>query len=191
MDQDGRSKLYDFFAQEGKRFQSYVRGRIESIGDMDAEDIVAEVMLKMCVKADASSPVENLAAYVYRALHNKAVDYRRKSGRTLSLESCMDEEGELRFLDCISDFNAGVSGEVGRKELMRRLSDAISSLEPRQRAVFVATEMKGMSFRELSSQWHEPIGTLLSRKSRAVKALQQMLKDFKAEVDFKGDYEDG
>ena len=61
---------------------------------------------------------------------------------------------------------------------MQRLGQAIGRLEPRQRAVFIATELNGMSFRVLSEQWHEPLGTLLSRKSRAVKALRGMLKDF-------------
>jgi DNA-directed RNA polymerase specialized sigma24 family protein len=62
---------------------------------------------------------------------------------------------------------------------MRRLSQAISALEPKQQAVFIATEMQGISFKSLSEQWNEPMGTLLSRKFRAVKTLQEMLQDFK------------
>jgi len=64
-----------------------------------------------------------------------------------------------------------------RVERMHRLTDAIGKLEPRQRAVLIATELKGKSFRELAEEWNEPIGTLLSRKSRAVKALRQMLEE--------------
>jgi len=179
MDKDGTGKLFDFFAAKSKNLKSYVHRKIQSISDMDAEDIVGEVMLNLFIKADITGRVENLAAYVYRSLHNKIVDYQRSNSRTMSLSSCMDEDGEIPLLELLSDGTENVSGEVERKEFMRRLSQAISKLEPRQRAVFIATEMKGMSFRELSEQWNEPIGTLLSRKCRAVKALQEMLKDLR------------
>lgn len=60
---------------------------------------------------------------------------------------------------------------------MRRFGVALDVLDPKQRAVFLATELDGKSFKELSALWDEPIGTLLSRKSRAVKALKKMLND--------------
>ena len=60
---------------------------------------------------------------------------------------------------------------------LQKLTEAIGKLEPKQRAILVATELKGKTFRELSEAWDEPIGTLLSRKSRAVKALRQMLTE--------------
>jgi DNA-directed RNA polymerase specialized sigma24 family protein len=44
----------------------------------------------------------------------------------------------------------------------------------------IATELKGKSFRDLSEEWGEPIGTLLSRKSRAVKTLKKLLEDAEA-----------
>jgi DNA-directed RNA polymerase specialized sigma24 family protein len=50
-------------------------------------------------------------------------------------------------------------------------------LEPKQRAVWIATEIEGYTFKELAAKWEEPIGTLLSRKSRATKILRKLLKD--------------
>ena len=179
MDREGKGRLFEFFAEENQKFKSYVRRKIRSISEMDAEDIVEEVMMNMFARSDGWAHVENLTAYIYRSLHNRIVDYSRQSFRTVSLQSFLDEDGELPFIDLLADNTANVYSEAERREFMRRLAKAVSSLDPKQGAVFVATEMKGRTFRELSEEWGEPIGTLLSRKCRAVKALQNMLEDFK------------
>lgn len=179
MDQKAKNRLFDYFAAENRKLTGYVKKRISDIGDMDAEDIVGDVMLNLFKRADASLSIENLGAYVYRALRNKIIDHHRNSCRTVSLQNCLDENGEFKFIELLMDETASVSGAAERKEFMRRLSEAVSALEPKQQAVFIATEMHGISFKALSAQWNEPVGTLLSRKFRAVKTLQKMLKDYK------------
>jgi RNA polymerase sigma factor (sigma-70 family) len=172
---DGKNRLFDFFAREGRKLRSYAKSRLRSFGEMDAEDIVEEVMLSVIQKADITSVAENLAAYVYRSIRNRVIDHIRKNSRTESL-AAEDEGGQV--LDMLVS-SASVGGEAERHETLQRIGQAIGRLEPRQRAVFVATEIRGMSFRELSAKWNEPVGTLLSRKSRAVKALREMLWDLK------------
>jgi RNA polymerase sigma factor (sigma-70 family) len=178
-EKDGKSGLFDFFAKEGRKLKSYVRRRLRTYSEMDAEDIVEEVMLGVIQKADLTSYAENLAAYVYRSLRNRIIDHKRRISRTASIRGFINDDVDTPLLDLIADDGKSVSSEVERKELIRRLGEAIGKLEPKQRAVFIATEMEGISFRELSEQWNEPIGTLLSRKSRAVRTLREMLKDLK------------
>jgi len=57
------------------------------------------------------------------------------------------------------------------------MAQALSLLSTAERAVWLAVEMEGFSFRELAEMWNEPIGTLLSRKSRATKNLQRILAE--------------
>ena len=57
--------------------------------------------------------------------------------------------------------------------------NAIDSLSSHERAVWIATELEGATYAELASQWNEPIGTLLSRKSRATKKLQALLQEYR------------
>lgn len=178
MAKDGKNRIFSFFAAENRRFLSYVRRKLDDISQMDAEDIVEEVMLALIGKSEDEQEVTNLAAYIYRSLNNRIVDYQRAKARTVSLQRFTDEEEENSLLDLVADDSVNVLGEVEKKELLHRLAEAISRLEPRQRAVLIATEMEGKTFRELSEMWNEPIGTLLSRKSRAVKALKEMLADF-------------
>lgn len=174
---DRDRRIFDFFAAQRDRFIGYVQKRVRSIDDMDAEDIVEEVMLSIFDRADVLGQVENLAAYVYRSIHNQIIDFQRQNLRTVSLQSLVDEDDETLLIELLSDSSASVNSEVERREFMSRLGEAIDRLEPRQRAIFIATEVEGRAFRELSEEWREPIGTLLSRKSRSVKALQEMLRD--------------
>jgi RNA polymerase sigma factor (sigma-70 family) len=82
----------------------------------------------------------------------------------------------------LADERAEVPGVVEGQDLRQRLFAAIDRLPEPQRAVFLATELEGSSFRELAERWDVPIGTLLARKHRAVKALRAALTHLREEV---------
>ncbi len=174
MDRNEKSRWYAFFTSDGEKLVRFVKSRVRQIGHMDAEDIVADVMLNVVSRLDTAGPVENITAYVYRSIRNKIADYERSRARVVHLEDLADENGELPLLSMLSTSDLH---PMERQEDLQRLTDAIDRLEPRQRAVLIATELRGKTFRELAEEWDEPIGTLLSRKSRAVKTLKHMLKN--------------
>ena len=176
MEQGENNKWYAFFTRDGEKLVRFVKSQTVRISQMDAEDIVADVMLNLVSHLETNGPVENIAAYAYRAVRNKIVDYERKKAKVTSLDGMADEDGELPLLSLIAAENEEPFAQQERAERMHRLTDAIGKLEPRQRAILIATELKGKSFRDLAEEWGEPIGTLLSRKSRAVKALRKQLE---------------
>ena len=182
MEQADRDRWYAFFTRDGENLVRFVRRHAHRISEMDAEDIVADVMLSLVSRFETNGPVENIAGYVYRAIRNRMVDYERKNAKTTSLDGMASEDGEFSFLETLAADNEEPFAEEERIARMHRLTEAIGKLEPRQRAILIATELKGKSFRELSQDWGEPIGTLLSRKSRAVKTLRQLLE--KPETEF-------
>jgi len=157
------SKFSEFFQGEYSRLVRFVRRLIDDAADRDAEDIVQEVMLSIFEKADVTIPIENLAAYVYRSLRNKVIDLFRKKEDVLSLS------------DVISAARCDTEREVERNELMEFVFQAVDSLPDEQRAVLIATEFEGWSFRELSEEWEIPIGTLLARKSRGLQHIRKKL----------------
>ena len=63
-----------------------------------------------------------------------------------------------------------------RARLFDELIEAIESLPEPQRAVFVAHEIDGRSFREMAEQSGESVNTLLSRKHSAVQFLRKRLQ---------------
>ena len=156
-------KLAELFNTEYGRMVRFVRSQIDDAAERDAEDVVQDVMLNLFEHSDFIAPIENLTAYVFQSLRNRIIDLLRKRRKINSLS------------DVIHDVQQDILYEVEKREIMDRIFFAMESLDESSRAVVVATELEGFTFQELSDQWNVPIGTLLARKSRALKKLRAKL----------------
>ncbi len=164
-----RSRLSQFLAAEWRHLVLSVRSWLADTAERDAEDVVQDVALRLLETTGLSEPVRDLSAYVYRALRNRVVDlYRRR--RPAAAQPLPEELPDARAW----------APDAGQ-ELRQGLFAAIDRLPEAQRAVFLATELEGSSYRELSEKWGVPIGTLLARKHRAVKALRVWLAHLQPE----------
>jgi RNA polymerase sigma factor (sigma-70 family) len=174
MDSAKRSRS-DFFSRERKRLVGYVRTLIDDASDRDGEDIVQDVALGIFDKGDIAAPIENFSAYVYQALRNRVVDYFRRRKTTASLDDELPDQPGLVLADVLSDLTKDASEALTRDEVAHDLDEAIGLLDEKYRSIFVATEIEGCTFQELSVEWGVPIGTLLARKSRAMKKIKESL----------------
>lgn len=157
------AKIQEFFRTEYSRWVRFVRRLIDDAADRDAEDIVQDVMLGIFDKADITVPIENLSAYIYRALRNRVTDMFRRKKDLASLAELVYESVE------------DAANALEQKELRETVVKAIDNLSDEQRAIVIATEFEDRSFRELSEEWEIPIGTLLARKSRALQKIRSEL----------------
>ncbi|NTV74284.1 MAG: sigma-70 family RNA polymerase sigma factor [Holophaga sp.] len=176
---EGKTHLAGVFEREKARFLGFVRRQLDGFSDMDAEDILADVTYRMFSRADLVEEVENLTAYIYRALANRIADHRRKDRPVVSLDH--GGEGDWTSPPALQPEHDGPDPEqvYHQAQLREQLRVAIGRLGPRERQVWVAIEIDGRSFRELAQAWDEPIGTLLSRKSRATAKLRELLSDYR------------
>jgi RNA polymerase sigma factor (sigma-70 family) len=174
----GKQKLGELFVREKSRFLSFVRLRLFDLSGMDAEDILSEVTYNLLRRADVIGEVENLSAYVYRSLANRVTDHQRQS---VPLVPAIDvpDPAQPAVPVLPPDSRPRPDQSLQQAELRDSLYRAIDTLNPAERAVWIATEIDERSFRELSEDWDEPIGTLLSRKSRATEKLRQQLSEYK------------
>ena len=154
----------DAFAEGFMRFKRYLRGSFSSLSEYDAEDIVQQVAVSMlCHNTDG---IGSATAYIYATLRNAAVSHFRRQKHEAPLEVApqgVSDTPEKAVLDA---------------ELSDELTAALMMLDEKSRFVFVETALHGKSYREISEQTGEPIGTLLSRRSRAAKKLSVILKDY-------------
>jgi RNA polymerase sigma factor (sigma-70 family) len=157
-----RSRLRDFFESEYHKLAGFVRSQIADAGDRDSADIIQDVAFNLFENADITGPVENLAGYVYQAIRNRVVDYLRRRRR--------HEEFDENHPNVLP-----LTGKESDIELRWDLLQVMDELDEKSRAIVVATELEGVTFEELAEQWDEPVGTLLSRKSRAMKKLRTSL----------------
>jgi RNA polymerase sigma factor (sigma-70 family) len=179
--QSEKKRLLDFFQTEYRKLLGYVRRRIDIMASGDAEDFVHDVAVNIFNRADIGLPIEHLSAYVYQALQNRITDYFRRRRRMESLETieaeALDETPgvPLDFLGQASD------RRIRQMESAHDLSQLMGGLNENERKLIWATEIQGRTFQDLSRDWNVSVGTLLSRKSRALSKLRKQLVELKIE----------
>jgi RNA polymerase sigma factor (sigma-70 family) len=73
--------------------------------------------------------------------------------------------------------DAGPEAAYIRSWLLDEIDSALDDLPEEQREVFVAHELMGYSFNDISAQTGVSVNTLLSRKHYAVRELRRRLRD--------------
>jgi RNA polymerase sigma factor (sigma-70 family) len=86
-----------------------------------------------------------------------------------------DEDSRL-LEDLLPSNDAGPEAAYARTVLLDELEAAIDELPEEQREVFIAHELEGRSFKELSAETGVSVNTLLSRKHYAVLHLRRRLQ---------------
>ena len=169
--------MREFFAREYHRLVAFVRSRIADAADSDPYDIVQDVAFGIFDAADIAAPIENASAYVYRALRNRIIDRIRRRRPTQSLDASLGADGDsLTYGETVASTLPGALEQIEAGERRAALRDALRHLDERSRAVVIATEFEDRSFKDLAREWGEPVGTLLSRKSRALKTMLKYLE---------------
>jgi len=173
--EEASNRLAVVFQREKSRLLGYVRQRVSEYSGHDAEDILADVFYNLLRRADIVAEVENLTAYIYRSLANRITDFRRGSQIHMSLDYAPPWSEDRPVSPDPEHPGPTPEQSYLQQELRDQLFDAIGQLKPKERAVWIATEIDGRSYQDLSEAWDEPIGTLLSRKSRATARLRLIL----------------
>lgn len=177
-----RKKAADFFKTEHQKLAGYVRKRIDDAADRDSEDVIQDVFLNLFNLPDVTIPVENLAAYVYRSIRNRIIDIMRKKKESVPLDDVLNDSDV--YLNNTGFREDDVYLEMEYNETRDALFSAIDSLNDEYREIIIMTEFEGRSFKDISLEKQVPVGTLLSRKSRAMKILQEKLLSIKENNDY-------
>jgi RNA polymerase sigma factor (sigma-70 family) len=139
----------------------------------EAEDILQDVWLEFYAATDA---VEQAGAWLFRVARNRIIDRARKKKEEPLPAADDDEDGRSWLEANLPDPAAGPEAAYARSVLLGSIQDALQTLPPEQRDVFVAHEIEGLSFAEMSARWRVPQNTLLARKRYAVLALRARLQ---------------
>jgi DNA-directed RNA polymerase specialized sigma24 family protein len=103
--------------------------------------------------------------------------FRKKKPENFTDAATEDEEGVLLHIeDLLPAPEDGPEALYLRSVLLDEMELAIAELPDEQREVFVAHELDGRSFKELSVESGTNINTLLSRKRYAVLHLRERLQ---------------
>ena len=169
-------QISDIVAGERARLRNFIRRRVPD--PSDAEDIVQEVFYELVDANRLLMPIEHVTGWLFRVARNRITDlFRKKRPIAFSDAAVEDESGELLQLeDLLPSPDAGPEALYFRSVLLDELEFALAELPRDQREVFIAHELEGRSFKELSAESGVNVNTLLARKRYAVLHLRERLQ---------------
>jgi len=178
-------RITEVIEEEQPRLRNFIRRRVPN--ESDVEDLLQEVFYELVAANRLLMPIEYVTGWLFRVARNRITDlFRKKKPENFTDASAMDEDGELlQIEDLLPSPDAGPDALYVRSVLLEELELALSELPREQREVFVAHELEGRSFKELSAESGVNVNTLLARKRYAVLHLRERLQKLHDEFDRK------
>ena len=173
-------QISEIVAEERSRLRNFIRRRVPDPSDV--EDIVQEVFYELVEANRLLMPINHVTGWLFQVARNRITDlFRKKKPAALNdaaHNESGDDEGELlQILDLLPSPDAGPEAVYIRNLFLDELELALDELPHEQREVFVAHELEGRSFKELSAETGISVNTLLSRKRYAVLHLRERLQN--------------
>jgi RNA polymerase sigma-70 factor (ECF subfamily) len=140
----------------------------------EAEDLVQETYAKALKGFRSFQPGTNFRAWIYQILRNTFLTSRTglKSTATVPLES----ESDPQILPATNDTPESVLLQRSDQQLVQ---DALGRLPVPYREVLLLCEFEEMSYQEISATLAIPMGTVMSRLSRARRALRDTVQELR------------
>jgi RNA polymerase sigma factor (sigma-70 family) len=167
-------------AAQGPRLRAFVRRQIADLSEV--EDIVQDTFVELVSAYRFMEPIEHLAAWLLRVARNRIIDrFRERSRAATVIDSALQSDAIPE--QWLVPSAQGPEADYQRELLAEELLAALDELPAQQREIFVAHELEGRSFEELSAQLGVGVNTLLGRKHAAVRYLRQRLRGHHSEFD--------
>ena len=167
-------RVSEIVRREQSRLRNFVRSRVAD--EWDAEVILQDVFYELVEAYRLMKPVEQAGAWLFRVARNRIIDLFRKK------RPVQFDDDELSIEELLPSPDAGPDAAYFRSLLWEQLEHALAELPKEQREVFLAHQIDGRSFQELSAETGVSVNTLLSRKRYAVLHLRERLKEIKEEI---------
>ena len=169
-------QISEVIAQERSRLRSFIRKRVPN--ESDVEDLLQEVFYELVQANRLLLPIEFVTGWLYRVARNRITDlFRKKKPANFSDVAGTDDDGVLLPIeDLLISPDEGPEAAYLRSLLLDEMEAALDELPVEQREVFIAHEIEGRSFKEMSAESGVNVNTLLARKRYAVLYLRERLQ---------------
>lgn len=135
----------------------------------EAEDLVQETYVKALKGFGSFTPGTNFRAWMYRILRNTFLTSRTGLKATVSLD---DEENPVTQPAADDDPESLLFARADQEEIRR----ALEQLPVVHREIILLCDVEEMSYKEIAELAGIPIGTVMSRLSRARSSMRSLLR---------------
>jgi RNA polymerase sigma factor (sigma-70 family) len=169
-------QLVHIIGRERARLRSFIARRVADPRDVD--DLLQDVFAELVEANRLLMPIDHVTGWLFRVARNRITDlFRKKKPERLEARPQPDDPDErLSLEELLPSPDAGPDALFARQVLIEEIEAALDELPAEQRAVFVAHEIEGRSFKEMAAESGTSINTLLSRKRYATLHLRERLR---------------
>lgn len=161
------------FGEIIRRYEYMVARTVKGmLGDtQQAEDVGQEIFIRLYGNLVNFRGDSKLSTYIQRIAINQSLNAIRKERRNLSFFSRSDDNDDFR------EINRKPFDDEKERDIKDYVNMAISRLEPSFRSVVILRSINGYSTKETAEILDMPLGTVLSRLSRAKEQLKEILTE--------------
>lgn len=143
----------------------------------EAEDLVQETYAKALKGFHSFQPGTNFRAWIYQILRNTFLTSRTGLKATSSVP--LEEEGAQQNLPPVHETPESILLQNSDRQLVQ---EALGRLPVPYREALLLCEFEDMSYQEMSATLAIPMGTVMSRLSRARRALRNTVQELRGEL---------
>jgi RNA polymerase sigma-70 factor (family 1) len=136
--------------------------------DLDAEEIIQEIFLKLWLRDSAALPINNLDGYFQTLVRNRSLDMLRRK----VLEDHADLDNVVNWQEAHND----TEELIILKDTKKILDEGITLLTPQQRQVYKLCHQDGLKYEEAAKELNLSISTVHSHMKLALKFLRGYLQ---------------
>lgn len=181
-----RAQGGDQVAFEGlvRLYQRRVMGLIRSFvrNADDAQDVFQDVFLRVWLGLARFRLESSFYTWLYRITVNRCLTWHEQRGRreklhVTPLESMEDDEDWLERTIHLQGIQEEAAWPLPKAELLRKIWQAVETLNPKQRLIFCLRYQHGLQVKEISEVFDMPDGTVKILAFRAIRQIRAQLKD--------------
>ena len=132
-----------------------------------ADDLVQDCVERALIKSHLYDPSRPLRAWLYAVLRNLYISGLRREGRSTVVKT----------VDDLTDGEGSVAPAQEERLSVSVIASALDRLPAQHREVIVLVGLEEMSYRDVADILGVPMGTVMSRLSRAREQLRQILEE--------------
>jgi RNA polymerase sigma-70 factor (ECF subfamily) len=138
--------------------------------EMLAEECVQEVFVKVWQQKDNMDKGMNINAYLYRAVHNNAINVLNKNKLTMKYQK--------HIQDSVSEYEHSPLHNIQAAELQKEIDSAMEKVPEKCRMIFHLSRQEGKTYQEIATLLDLSIKTVENQMSKALRILRLELQDY-------------